>query len=304
MNTPYASRLAGCILLVCVAGVPAPGYAQQYSGWSLAAPVLEINTPANDGCPIEAPDGLELYIASNRPGTLGGNDIWVAGRPEKDMQWSPAQNLGTPVNSLANDFCPTPLNGGWLMYVSERPGAETCNAGPGKGDMYLIRNDGRSAPLHLGCASSGAGPNTNGIEFSPSLVSTGQGTWLFFSSDGYTGNMDIVVSAVATDGSIAPGVRVNELSTVSDDRMPNVRKDGLEIGFSSNRPGGFGGQDVYIAVRGSVDAPWSAPVNAGPNVNTAGNETRASFSSDGTRLYFGRDGDVYTSSRENIFSVK
>ena len=79
--------------------------------------------------------------------------------------------------------------------------------------------------------------------------------------------------------------------------MPNVRKDGLEIVFNSNRPGGYGGQDVYTAVRVSTADPWSAPVNLGPNVNTAGNETRSSLSWDGTRLHFGRDGDILVSTR-------
>jgi hypothetical protein len=42
---------------------------------------------------------------------------------------------------------------------------------------------------------------------------------------------------------------------------------------------------------------WSAPINLGDNVNTPGSETRATMSWDGRRLYFGRDGDIYTSSR-------
>jgi hypothetical protein len=79
--------------------------------------------------------------------------------------------------------------------------------------------------------------------------------------------------------------------------MPNVRKDGLEMVFNSNRTGGFGGQDVYTARRASTGAPWSAPVNLGPAVNTAGNETRSSLSWDGRRLHFGRDGDIFVATR-------
>jgi hypothetical protein len=99
-------------------------------------------------------------------------------------------------------------------------------------------------------------------------------------------------------------VRVAELSTASDDRMPNVRRDGLEIVFSSNRGGNM---DIYVATRASVDAPWSAPqLIANPNINTAGSETRSSLSADGTRLYFGRKvdaadpGDVFVATRALI----
>jgi len=79
--------------------------------------------------------------------------------------------------------------------------------------------------------------------------------------------------------------------------MPNVRKDGLEIVFNSNRAGGFGGQDVYTSTRASTSDPWTAPVNLGAAVNTAGGETRSSLSWDGRRLHFGRDGEIFVSTR-------
>lgn len=43
----------------------------------------ELNTPDMDGCPIQSPDGLSLYMASNRPGGQGLLDIWVARRPHR-----------------------------------------------------------------------------------------------------------------------------------------------------------------------------------------------------------------------------
>jgi len=273
---------------------------QQFSGWQLASAVPNVNTSVNDGCPIESRDGLSLYLASNRPGTSGGNDIWVADRLSKDAPWGAPQNLGAPVNSAANDFCPTPVGGNWLFFVSERPGPETCAAAPGLGDIYLTRNNpaqGWTEPVHLGCAETGDGPNTLGAEFSPSLIETDEGTYLFYSSNAQ-GSQDIYMSRMDSGGRFGPGTRIDELSTGFDDRMPNVSKNGLEIVFSSNRPGGYGGQDVYTASRSSTDQPWSAPVNVGPNVNTAGNETRASLSWDLRRLHFGRDGDIYVSTRQ------
>ena len=96
---------------------------------------------------------------------------------------------------------------------------------------------------------------------------------------------------------------MRELNTEFDDRMPNVSADGLEIVFSSNRPldangiTTFGSFDVFVSRRDSTKKEWPAPVNLGPNVNTAGSETRSTLSWDGRRLYFGRDGDIYTSTR-------
>ena len=89
-----------------------------------------------------------------------------------------------------------------LLFVSDRPGPETCNAGPGRGDMYLVRRnaaEGWGQPRHLGCVENGTGPNTNGTEFSPSLVNIGKETYLYFSSD-ISGNQDIYRSRLGKDG--------------------------------------------------------------------------------------------------------
>jgi hypothetical protein len=217
-------------------------------------------------------------------------------------------NLGAPVNTDANDFCPTPIHGSYLLFVSERPGPQTCNAGPGRGDMYIIRRNaavGWSEPRHLGCAETGTGPNTSGAEFSPSLVTTREGTYLYFSST-VSGNHDIYRSRLGQDGTFGPPIAVRELNTEFDDRMPNVRSDGLEVVFSSTRPtdaqgtAAFGSFDVYVSRRHNTKQPWSAPVNLGPNVNSPGSETRSTISWDGRRLYFGRDGDIYSSTRPRV----
>jgi len=299
-RTRWRPRLLVSVVTLIFLTAPAIVAAKQPSSWGPAVLETAVNSPEADGCPIKSPNGRELYIASNRPGTLGGNDIWVSYRSNTKKPWSTPVNLGAPVNSEFADFCPTPLGDGWLLFVSERPGPGTCNAGPGKGDIYIVkqhRSGTWGTPRHLGCDADGTGPNFPGGEFGPSLERTRNGTFLYFSSDGYGTDMNIYRSRQRWDGSFARATLVAELNTPSADFMPNVRKDGLEIVFNSNRPGGLGGQDIYSASRRRTSDPWSAPVNLGPNVNTAGNETRSSLSGDGKRLHFGRDGEIYVSSR-------
>jgi hypothetical protein len=283
------------ILLIAPSSISAGSFGT----WGLAAAESGVNTGAAEGCPIESPDGLSLYIASNRAGGTGSpdpNDIWVFHRESIGGPWGAAENLGAPVNSPFADYCPTPLRGNALLFVSSRPG------GCGGGDIYLGRqNPARGWSIqNLGCAATGSGPNFPGGEFGPSLVETGEGTFLYFSSDGFDvgGDQDIYVSRQRADGSFEPETAVAELNTAVHDFMPNVRKDGLELVMNSNRAGGFGGQDVYTSTRARTTDPWSTPVNLGPNVNTTGNETRSSLSWDGSRLHFGRDGDIQVSTRE------
>ncbi len=278
-----------------------------FTDWSSAVPEADIDNSVRGGCPIESRDGLTLFTASARDGTLGNLDIWINTRFELDEPFGEAENLGDPVNSAYDDFCPTPLNDNHLMFVSSRPGPDAC----GGGDMYIIKRNpakGWGEPVNLGCAATGDGPNTAGGEFSPSLVNTEDGLFLFFSSNG-SGNMDLFVSEFA-DGRFGPGVRIDELSTTDDDRMPNVSKDGLEIVYSSNRPTWGdgqdyeGGQDIYTSRRDSLDDTWDPPVNLGPGINTGADETRASMSWDRFRLRFGRSGEVYVSERDKVKGPK
>jgi hypothetical protein len=253
----------------------------------------EVNTPSVDGCPILSPDGRTLYMASNRPGGHGGLDIWVARRERIDEPFGRPENLPAPVNSAANDFCPTPLRGKRLLFVSTRATAESC----GMGDIYVTREDpkrGWRAPRHLDCTP--AGPNTARDEQGPSLVEIGGEEHLFFSTSAPGVPGDIFVSR-----DFGPGTLVAELSTAGNDIQPNVRKNGLEVVLSSQNA--QGNQDIYAATRASTDDPWSAPVNLGPAINTAANETRPSFSWDGRTLLFGRApgpegmADIYVSTR-------
>src|SRR5207248_2491861 len=57
-----------------------------------------INTSANEVNAALSPDGLSLYFTSDRPGGLGGNDIWVSHRDCDDCLWGPPANLGAPIN--------------------------------------------------------------------------------------------------------------------------------------------------------------------------------------------------------------
>jgi Tol biopolymer transport system component len=258
-----------------------------------------LNTPSLDGCPIQSPDGLDLYMATNRPGGAGNIDIWVASRSSTSHGFGEPVNLAAPINSAADDFCPTPVQGKGLFFVSTRPGG--CGTGA---DIYFARNNpkhGWSEPAHLGCAvNSAAG------EASPSYVEEdGQGV-LYFSSN-RTGISNIYRSLEQADGSFGTPAPVAELNTGSEDARPNVRRDGLEIVFDSTRPGGHGGPDIYAASRASVGDAWSAPVNLGPDINSGVADTRGSLSADGRTLLFGsgREGgegssDIYFSTRERV----
>ncbi len=72
-----------------------------------------------------------------------------------------------------------------------------------------------------------------------------------------------------------------------DDCHPAISIDGDKLFFASNRPGGLGGMDIFVAYK--VGESWSEPVNLGPGVNTPGNDAFPFIHADNT-LYFSSDG--------------
>jgi len=305
------------VLMMSLAAAAAAAAAGPHlSAWETAQKIdevagnsSELNTAFLDGCPIQSPDGLDLYMASNRPRFPGDTrtdlDIWVAHRVSTDAPFGDPVNLGQPVNSTADDFCPTPVRGRGLFFVSREALPGAC----GLADIYFTRRNpvsGWAEPEHLACAP--AGPNGSLDEQGPSYVELDGDAFLYFSSGSAVVPGDIFVSERLADGSFGPAFPVAELNRAGNDIQPNVRKDGLEIVFSSNHayPGAQGLQDVYVSTRDSTADPWSTPVNVGTTVNTAASETRPSLSWRALTLLFGRapgpegSSDIYVSTRTKL----
>ena len=254
-----------------------------HASWGNASSVdpgglLGVNTAVAEGCPHESPNGRSLFFASNRAGQL---DIWVSTRSENG-NWGTPERLPAPLNTANNEFCPTPLPGGGLLFVSTRNDGLNCSGGTS--DLYEshpLPSGGWAEPDHLGCAV-----NSVANEFSPSYVPAGGGQ-LYFSSN-RSGVFRLYVSDRADDGSWTVPTEVAGLNVDGyDTSRPNVSVDGRVIVFDSNRPGGFGGFDIWYAHRQNVGDAWSDPVNAGGGVNTGAGESRATLSRNGRRLYFG-----------------
>ena len=155
----------------------------------------------------------------------------------------------------------------------------------GSDDIYVtrLRGDGSiEAPQNLGC-----GVNTSASEASPfPLPNDGVAPTLYFSSS-LTGNGDLYRSRWV-DGAYASREQVPGVNTVAYvEGQPNVRRDGLELFYFSNAPGGSGSNDIWTATRATTADAFSGAHALGPEVNSTAAETRPSLSWDGTTLYFG-----------------
>jgi len=142
--------------------------ATRTSPWEAATNLgPKVNSEYNDMTAAVSPDGLELYILSDRPGGSGGSDFYVSKRATRNDPWGDAVNVGPAVNSpegeSAASFSPDGL---LLFFGSDRPGG----FGPW-GDGYMTRRANRSAPWQ---PAVNLGPIVNATTWN----------WPFMSADG------------------------------------------------------------------------------------------------------------------------
>ena len=72
---------------------------------------------------------------------------------------------------------------------------------------------------------------------------------------------------------------------------PSISSDGLTLYFVSDMAGGVGGKDIWYVTRDKVSSAWSKPINAGPDINTIGDEEFPYIRSNGM-LYFASNGHI------------
>ncbi|MET0336035.1 MAG: hypothetical protein ABW190_17360 [Rhizobacter sp.] len=172
------------------------------------------------------------------------------------------------------NFGPWILSGGTVMPQAtgpDRPGLRKSAVNPfDESDIYMAtRNpDGTwSEPVNLGF--NGPGGDASGMEIDGGNTFV----WLHGLADGSTSR--IVVSTKNPDGSwsapVDPGNGINTTSGGTLQDNPHLSPDGNAMWFTSTRPGGLGGKDLWFSYR--TAGVWSAPVNTGtPFSSSAGDD--------------------------------
>jgi hypothetical protein len=113
------------------------------------------------------------------------------------------------------------------------------------------------------------------------------GTLMFLSKDDDY-NSDIFTSTF-NGISWGPTVKLNKnINTKHWESHGFISEDGSQLIFASDRPGGFGGLDLWISKKNGGD--WGPAVNLGPQINTPFNEDRPFLINNGKTLFFSSQG--------------
>lgn len=301
MATARAHRLvplAAALLLACDA--EAPTDADRSAGeprfnssdgpeWSAPehlGPV--VNSATRDENPTLSADGLSLYFISDRPGGVGGVDVWVTRRDSRSSPWEAPVNLGPPVNTSFTDGAPSLSPDGHLLFIhSNRPGSLGGN------DIWVAHRSGSKdeddweTPVNLG-----TDVNTTDDEQGPDYVASDGGGALYFNRGNQAVQQsDLYRVGLHRDGSTeGPAQPLTELNAAGfNDAAPTLRPDAREILFWSTRPGGLGGVDIWGSTRQSANHPWSTPENAGAPLNTSVVDIHPELMQDALTLFFSSD---------------
>lgn len=197
------------------------------------------------------------------------------------------ENMGKNINSKYGDYAPViSADESVLIFTSRRKGST------GKGvdtednlpyeDLYIAKQD-----KGKWTKAKNMGKTINTKYHEASIALSPDGTELFIYQDENQG--DIYVSDLVGDNWTTPKKMDASINTKYREPSVSITNDKKVLYFSSNRPGGFGGLDIY-KVEKDDKGKWGEPVNLGPTINTDKNEDAPFIHFDSKTLYFSSRG--------------
>ena len=206
-----------------------------------------INTADNEQVPAFSRDGHLMFFASNRPGGLGGVDIWVSRRDHThdDFGWQQPENLGPGVNFLGLDEGPS-------YFANDEGGVPQLYFSGGS----PLRPSGAGIYVSEQAADGSWGPAVrvivSGGNVRPSIRH--DGLEIFFQAlrpGSTTNNLDLWVATRETvfDAWSEPTILGSPLNSELVDVQAYISSDRETLFFASSRPGALGSSDIYMSTR-------------------------------------------------------
>jgi hypothetical protein len=199
------------------------------------------------------------------------------------------ESVGKGINTTDDEYWPTiTVDGQTLMFTRQaRSMNNTGRNNMPQEDFFISYLSGRTWREAL---NAGSPLNTFQNEGAQSISS--DGSYMYFTAcdrSGGLGSCDIFFSAFRDGKWSIPINLKSPVNTTYWESQPSINATGKMLFFSSNRPGGVGGKDLWYSLYKS-NGKWSTPKNLGTVINTPGDEMSPYIHFDGRTLYFSSDG--------------
>lgn len=253
-------------------------------GQKVIHPEFEINSAYEEREPIPNADGSKLYFwRSKMPSNTGGvgdaGDIWVSTRTPNG-RWTPAKNMGRPLNSRGHEFVWQVSPDEDTLWVMQVPN-QVEEGGLG----YSVRNRQGfwSVPQDV---------------FIRNFVYKGDYKDYFMTRERQIllpnegknsfGGADLYIAFPINDTAWSEPINLGPtINTAGDEDAPFLAADGVTLFFNSDGHDGLGDHDIFMTQRlDNTWKNWSKPVNIGAPINTTGYDFDFYISGDGKRLFW------------------
>ncbi len=236
----------------------------------------DVNFGAYNHCPRVSEDGLEMWYVVNTPKAVQGDDdnLWITKRKSLDAPWEAPVNAGPPINTQRVDSEPSLTADRLSLFFrsDSRPG------------ISFSSRTGLDQPWSVPTSVPGL---PGGVR---KPVISADGLTLYFSAPtpNGAGKRDVLVThrTTVSDSWSKPAPLPAPLNSSSDDSPTWISADEATLLLFSDREGGFGETDIWLATRDHAAAPWSVPLNLGGQFNTKHRDEDVHVSSDGQTLWF------------------
>lgn len=217
---------------------------------------------------------------------------YAQSHPEKNYVFAP-KNLGDSINTTDLEYFPSlTIDGKKMIFTKRIKNKESFYESDRVNGTW-----GKAYPL------SG---KINSDEFNVGAQNISQdGQWLVFTGCNFPqgeGSCDLYISYLTKNGWSEPQNLGRNVNSEFWESTPSLSPDKRDLYFSSSRPGGYGGRDIWVCHK--TENGWSQPENLGPEINTAGDESTPFIHADNQTLYFNSTGLPGYSEKPDLFVTR
>jgi tetratricopeptide (TPR) repeat protein len=200
-------------------------------------------------------------------------------------------NMSAEINSPYSDYVPVILpDESALYFTSRRPGSSNNKKDAYNNfyeDVYVSYKEGDTWKK---AENVGSPINSETNDACVAISPNGQRMIVYRTSSSDQSTGDLYLTKLRANNTWGPVEKIgNEINSQYIETSACFSNDTTEIYFSSNRPGGYGGKDIY-RIKKTPNGSWALPYNLGPAINSSRDDDAPFLHPDGITLYFSSQG--------------